>query len=180
MNLLKHRSTTAPEHARDDRGRQAHHVRVVPPPAVDEDPTQVFDEGPTEPIEALLRAVADGDREALAALERRLTGLVRVNIRRVLRDAACVDAMTQQFFAEVLQDLATFDPTRDSAQSWLLTRAHQRATDGLAVAGTASSSPNVGRVAPVERGGAADVLESTATGSSVGGADHAAGWPDRT
>lgn len=89
------------------------------------------DGGSIDAIEELLLAVANGDRDAFVALENHMGGLVRVNIRRVLRDASRSDAVTQEFFAEVRRDAMNFDPDRDSAQAWLLTRAHLRAMDGL-------------------------------------------------
>lgn len=144
MSLLKHRphshSAMAPENRRSRRPRDATHVRVLPSPQADEEEhTQVFARGVApDPIEALLLAVANGDSVAFAALEDRIAGIVRVNVRRVLRDASRSDAVTRQFFAEVLQDLTTFDSDRDSAQSWLLTRAHVRATNGLTPAEAAS------------------------------------------
>lgn len=114
----------------DDR----HADRPVPPPAVREELPRVVivSGGPAEVVGDLLLAVARGDREAFIALESRMGGLVRVNIRRVLRDASRSDAVTQEFFAEVLRDAVTFDPDRESPQAWLLTRAHQRALDGFA------------------------------------------------
>ena len=105
--------------------------------------------GSTDTVEALLLSVARGDQEAFIALERRMAGLVRVNVRRVLRDGARSEAVTEKAFAEVLEDAIRFDPHRDSAQTWLLTRAHQRAMDELrAVDGangplTATSSQSV-------------------------------------
>ena len=99
---------------------------------------QVVAGGSTDAVEVLLLSVARGDQEAFIALERRMAGLVRVNVRRVLRDGARSEAVTEKAFAEVLEDAIRFDPHRDSAQTWLLTRAHQRAMDELrSVDGTA-------------------------------------------
>ena len=72
-----------------------------------------------------------GDHAALIALQSRMAGLVLVNVRRVLRDASRSEAVTQETFAEVLEDAIHFDPNRDDAQTWLLTRAHQHAMDCL-------------------------------------------------
>jgi hypothetical protein len=105
--------------------------------------------GSTDTVEALLLSVARGDQEAFVALESRMAGLVRVNVRRVLRDGARCEAATEQTFAGVLEDGIHFDPHRDSAQTWLLARAHQRAMDELRSAGgtedrlTAMSSRSV-------------------------------------
>jgi len=87
--------------------------------------------GSTGTVEALLLSVARGDQEAFVALQSRMTGLVRVNVRRVLRDAPRSEAVTQRALAEVLEDAIHFDPHQGSAQTWLLTRAHQRAMDEL-------------------------------------------------
>lgn len=87
--------------------------------------------GLPDTVEALLLSVARGDQEALVALQRRMAGLVRVNVRRILRDASLSEAVTQETFADALKDASHFDPHRNSAQTWLLTRAHQHAMDGL-------------------------------------------------
>ena len=142
MSLLTHRPAI-PRVDTDERGssRAAHarHVRVVPPQAEDEHPTQVLVQGRgADTIELLLLAIANGDADALVALERLVGGLVRVNIRRVLRDASRSDTVTREFFDEVLHDPTGFDPDQDSAQSWLLTRAHRQATGELTSAPTAS------------------------------------------
>lgn len=140
MSLLRHRSATHSVMALErDPPPRAEHVRVVPSPAVDDGPTQVLAQGATDPVEDLLVAVANGDDTALAALERHVEGLVRLNIRRIVRDASRSDAVTQEFFAGMLQDLTSFDPDRDSAQSWLLTHAHQRALSELGSAHAESS-----------------------------------------
>jgi hypothetical protein len=90
----------------------------------------------TDTVEALLLSVARGDQEAFVALQSRMAGLVRANVRRVLRDASRTEAVTRETFAEVLEEAIHFDPHRDSAQTWLLTRAHQHAIDALRSAGS--------------------------------------------
>lgn len=87
--------------------------------------------GSTDTVEQLLSSVARGDQEAFVALQRRTAGLVRANVRRILPDALRFEAVTQELFAEVLEDAVHFDPHRDDAQTWLLTRTHQRAMDEL-------------------------------------------------
>ena len=84
-----------------------------------------------DPVEALLLSVAAGDPEAFVALQNRIAGLVRVNVRRILRDASRSEAVTQQTFADVLEAATSFDPHLGDAQTWLLTRAHQHAMDEL-------------------------------------------------
>lgn len=94
-------------------------------------PRVVVTGGFADTVETLLLSVARGDQEAFVALQRLTAGLVRVNVRRVLHDASRSEAATQETFAEVLEDAPHFDPDRDSAQTWLLTRAHQHAIEGL-------------------------------------------------
>ena len=95
-------------------------------------PPAVVSEVSPDPIEVLLLAVARGDHEAFTALQSRISGLVRVNVRRVLRDVSRSEAVTQATFAEILEDAISFDPHLGDAQTWLLTRAHQHAIDELA------------------------------------------------
>ena len=129
------RSVVGPDDLHVDHPVGAASVRVVPAAAADEERARVpTGGGPTSTLHELLLAVASGDQEAFAVLERRIGGLVRVNIRRVLRDASRSDAVTQAFFAEVPRDASEFDPDRDNAQVWLLTRAYLRAMSGLAPA----------------------------------------------
>lgn len=94
------------------------------PGALDVDPPAGMS---TDAIGDLLVAAGGGDRAALDALETRMGGLVRANIRRVLRDAARSDAATQQFFADVSRDARNFDPASNDAETWLLTRAFLQA-----------------------------------------------------
>ena len=85
----------------------------------------------TASVDALLVSVAEGDHDAFVALQSRMVGLVRVNVRRVVRDASRCEAVTRETFAEVLEEAIHFDPDRDNALTWLLLRAHRHATDGL-------------------------------------------------
>lgn len=94
-------------------------------------PRDVVAGGVANTIEVLLVLVARGDQEAFVALQDAIAGLVRVNVRRILRDASRSEAVTQETFAEVLADAISFDPHRDNAQAWLLARAHQRAMNEL-------------------------------------------------
>lgn len=116
-----------------DHRTEARHARGAPAQSLGEDLPRVVivEGGSTDTFEELLLGVASGDQQALAVLKDRLGGLVRVNIRRVLGDASRADAVTQEFFAEVLRDASDFDPDRHSAQAWLLSRAHHRAIDEL-------------------------------------------------
>ena len=95
-------------------------------PSGDESP-----EGTTRPVqlEALLRRAATGDESAFAelydAVSARLFGLVR----RVVRDPAQSEEVTQEVFLEIWRHSARFDPAKGAALSWMLTIAHRKAVD---------------------------------------------------
>jgi RNA polymerase sigma-70 factor (ECF subfamily) len=95
-------------------------------PSGDESP-----EGPARPVqlEQLLRRAATGDETAFAdlydAVSSRLFGLVR----RVVRDPAQSEEVTQEVFLEIWRHSARFDPSKGGAMSWMLTIAHRKAVD---------------------------------------------------
>ncbi|GGM85830.1 RNA polymerase sigma factor SigK [Terrabacter tumescens] len=95
-------------------------------PSGDESP-----EGPARPVqlEQLLRRAATGDETAFAdlydAVSSRLLGLVR----RVVRDPAQSEEVTQEVFLEIWRHSARFDPSKGGAMSWMLTIAHRKAVD---------------------------------------------------
>jgi RNA polymerase sigma-70 factor (ECF subfamily) len=79
--------------------------------------------------EQLLRRAAAGDETAFAelydAVSPRLFGLVR----RVIRDPAQSEEVTQEVFLEIWRHSARFDPSKGGALSWMLTIAHRKAVD---------------------------------------------------
>ncbi len=83
----------------------------------------------TRDLDALLRRVARGDRDAFAAVydltKSRVFGLVV----RVLRDAGYSEETTQEIYLEVWRTASEYDPTKGSALAWLMTMAHRRAID---------------------------------------------------
>jgi RNA polymerase sigma-70 factor (ECF subfamily) len=88
--------------------------------------------GPTRlssDLDALLRRVANGDRDAFAAVydltRTRVYGLVT----RVLRDTGYSEETTQEIYLEVWRTASAYDSARGSALAWLLTMAHRRAID---------------------------------------------------
>jgi len=80
-------------------------------------------------LDALLRRVAQGDREAFAAVydltKTRVYGLVI----RVLRDSGYSEETTQEIYLEVWRTASGYDSAKGSALAWLLTMAHRRAVD---------------------------------------------------
>ena len=81
------------------------------------------------PLEQLLRRAATGDESAFAelydAVASRLFGLVR----RIVRDPAQSEEVTQEVFLEIWRHSARYDPGRGSPLSWMLTIAHRKAVD---------------------------------------------------
>jgi RNA polymerase sigma-70 factor (ECF subfamily) len=79
--------------------------------------------------DVLLRAVARGDESAFARLYDLVAARVFGLVRRVLRDPAQAEEVTQEVLVEIWRTAARFDPTRGSATSWMFTIAHRRAVD---------------------------------------------------
>jgi RNA polymerase sigma-70 factor (ECF subfamily) len=59
----------------------------------------------------------------------RFAALVFGLVRRVLRDPAQSEEVTQEVLLEVWRTASRFDPGEGNARSWLLTLAHRRAVD---------------------------------------------------
>jgi RNA polymerase sigma-70 factor, ECF subfamily len=79
--------------------------------------------------EELLVRVARGDQTAFAALYDRMSNQVYGVVRRVVRDPARSEEVTQEVMVEVWRTATRFDPDRGNASTWMLTRAHRRAID---------------------------------------------------
>jgi RNA polymerase sigma-70 factor, ECF subfamily len=77
----------------------------------------------------LLRATARGDEAALAELYDALAPAVYGLARRVVRDPARAEEVTQEVFLSVWRFATRFDPQKGSARTWILTLTHRRAVD---------------------------------------------------
>lgn len=80
-------------------------------------------------VEHLVHRVARGDSPAFEALYDRVAGSVYGVIRRVLRDPAQSEEVTQEVMVEVWRTATRFDPARGRATTWIHTMAHRRAID---------------------------------------------------
>lgn len=82
-----------------------------------------------DPADELLRRTAAGDEAAFAALYDHVAPAVYGTIKRVVRDPAQADEVTQEAFLDIWRTAARFDANRGSAMTWVLVLAHRRAVD---------------------------------------------------
>jgi RNA polymerase sigma-70 factor, ECF subfamily len=90
-------------------------------------PQLVGDAPPT--MDDLLERVGLGESDAFEALYDEVANSVFGVIRRVLRDPAQSEEVTQEVLIEVWRNATRFDRTRGSAGTWIHTMAHRRAID---------------------------------------------------
>jgi RNA polymerase sigma-70 factor, ECF subfamily len=86
-------------------------------------------EGRGQNLDALLDRVARGDQDAFEAVYDQLAGPVYGLIRKVVRDPAQSEEVTQEVLLEVWRTASRFDAARGSAATWVMTIAHRRAID---------------------------------------------------
>jgi RNA polymerase sigma-70 factor, ECF subfamily len=77
----------------------------------------------------LLERVAGGDRHAFTTLYDVVAPTVYGMARRVLRDEAQAEEVTQEVLVEVWRTAGRYDRQRGSAMAWVTTLAHRRAVD---------------------------------------------------
>jgi RNA polymerase sigma-70 factor, ECF subfamily len=79
----------------------------------------------------LLAQVAEGDQAAFGSLYDQTSPRVLGLVRRLLKDHAQSEEVTQEIFLEVWQNAKRYDPAKGSATTWILTMAHRRAVDRI-------------------------------------------------
>jgi RNA polymerase sigma-70 factor (ECF subfamily) len=84
---------------------------------------------PTVTSEDLLGRVAQGDQQAFAQLYDRTSSRVFGLVKRLLRDHAQSEEVTQEIFLEIWQTATRYEPGKGGAMAWMLTMAHRRAVD---------------------------------------------------
>jgi RNA polymerase sigma-70 factor (ECF subfamily) len=85
----------------------------------------------SESSSALIAAIAAGDRDAFSRFYDLTAPMAFALIRRVLRDPEAAAEVLQEVFWQVWQDAPRYDPTRGTAEAWLVMRAKTRAIDRL-------------------------------------------------
>jgi RNA polymerase sigma-70 factor (ECF subfamily) len=84
---------------------------------------------PAPELELLLRRSAQGDEPAFGRLYDLVAARVYGLVRRVVRDPAQSEEVTQDVFLEIWRHSARFDATKGSALTWILTIAHRKSVD---------------------------------------------------
>ncbi len=85
--------------------------------------------GPGHDLAAQLTLVARGDSAAFDAVFDQLGPSVYGVVKRVVRDPAQSEEVTQDVMLEIWRTAAKFDAGRGTAASWVMTLAHRRAVD---------------------------------------------------
>jgi RNA polymerase sigma-70 factor (ECF subfamily) len=82
-------------------------------------------------VDELLGRVARGDLAAFDLLYDAISPVVYGLARRVVRDEARSEDVTQEVFLEVWRKATGFDPGKGRARTWILTIAHRKAVDAV-------------------------------------------------
>ena len=82
-------------------------------------------------VDALVGRAARGDAVAFEELYDELSPAVFGLARRVVRDPARAEDVTQEVFLEVWRKAARFDRGLGKAKTWVMTIAHRRAVDAV-------------------------------------------------
>ena len=85
----------------------------------------------TVSTEDLLGRVATGDQQAFAELYDRVSPRIFGLVKRLLRDHAQSEEVTQEIFLELWQTATRYEPSKGGAMSWMLTISHRRAVDRI-------------------------------------------------
>jgi len=97
-----------------DSAHPWHHERISTPPP---------------DLSALFARVQRGDQDAFAELYDAIAPLVFGAVKRILRDPAMSEEVTQEVFVELWTSAVRFDPTRGVVSTWAVTIARRRAID---------------------------------------------------
>ncbi|MBX6388973.1 MAG: sigma-70 family RNA polymerase sigma factor [Frankia sp.] len=123
-----------PRQADNDDGRSLRAVNYdeqdgVTAPAIPRPATRGGFDAMAPDADEFLQRAGRGDTDAFAALYDLLAARVFGLVRRVLRDPAQAEEVTQEVFVEVWRYAGRFDPAKGSAIGWVCSLAHRRAVD---------------------------------------------------
>jgi len=91
---------------------------------------RLVSQGPPD-VDDLMRRASRGDSQAFEALYDELSSAVYGLARRVVRDPARAEDVTQEVFLDVWRKATRFDVERGKAKTWVMTIAHRRAVDAV-------------------------------------------------
>ena len=80
-------------------------------------------------LSALVERVVRGEKEAFALLYDEIAPLLYGVVKRVLRDPAMSEEVTQEVFVEIWRTIEKFDPSQAAVSTWAVTIARRRAVD---------------------------------------------------
>ena len=80
---------------------------------------------------ALLRAVAEGDREKFEELHKRFVGIVFSTVYKVLNDSEDTEDVVQEVFSAIWKKAGMYEPKKGKPMTWITTMARNRAIDRL-------------------------------------------------
>jgi len=92
-------------------------------------PVQTPEDAARPRLDDMLVAAGRGDEASFAQLYQRLAPSVFGLAKRVVRDPALAEDVSQDVFASVWRLATRYDPEKGSAQTWVLTLTHRRAVD---------------------------------------------------
>jgi RNA polymerase sigma-70 factor (ECF subfamily) len=112
-------------------------------------------------LDRMLRMVARGDQHAFEVVYDRLARPAYGVIRRVVRDPAQSEEVTQEVLLEVWRTASRFDPEMGSAATWVLTIAHRRAIDRVRAEAAAAGREQKSADIPVRHDEVVDAVEAS-------------------
>ena len=124
-------------------------------------PEEGAEPGVGDDLAVRLRLVARGDADAFDAVYEQVAPSVFGIVRRVVRDPAQSEEVTQEVLLEVWRNSAKFDPGRGSATAWVMMLAHRRAIDRVRSVQKESERERRTAVADVPFDEVAEAVESS-------------------
>lgn len=122
-------AATAPTTPRADGGHRRADLRTRARRHATVGHDRVIEPNTTMTVDEAMALVQEGDRSAFATLYDALAAQLFGAVRRVLRDPAMSEEVTQEVFLEIWRTAPRFDPARSSVSTWAITIARRRAVD---------------------------------------------------